>query len=98
MWPMKLSSYVLYGVPLALTGFGMLCPCPSRASIITNVQVGDIFFAPKNVSLHVGDKVRWYWTGNIRHSTTSNTGLWDSGLRGNGSSFTNTFNAVGNFP
>jgi plastocyanin len=95
---MKLSSHLLYNALWALTSLGMLYPGPGRASIITNVQVGDIFFAPKNVSLHVGDKVRWYWAGNIKHSTTSNTGLWDSGLRGNGSTFTNTFNAVGNFP
>jgi plastocyanin len=76
----------------------LLSSSTAWASITTNVTVGDIFFSPKNVTISVGDKVKWTWTGSIQHSTTSNTRLWDSGLRGKGATFANTFNTAGSFP
>ena len=63
---------------------------------------GDWFFAPSPVTIHPGDQVQWTWfTGN--HSTTSGRpgmpdGIWDSGVRGRGATFTHTFNSEGTFP
>ena len=42
--------------------------------------------------------MKWTWIGSIGHSTTSNTGLWDSGVRGNQATFTNKFTSAGSFP
>lgn len=63
-----------------------------------NVTVGDSFFSPSSLQIQVGDTVRWQFSGSLGHTSTSNTGLWDSGLRGSGSTFEHTFNSAGTFP
>ena len=68
------------------------------ASSVTNVSIGDFFFSPPAVTINVNDQVKWTWIGSIDHTTTSNTGLWDSGAKGNGSTFFNTFTTAGSFP
>jgi chitinase len=65
---------------------------------VTNVSVGDNFFSPKAVTISVNDQVKWTWTGSAQHSSTSNTGLWNSGLHGKGATFVNTFSSAGTFP
>jgi plastocyanin len=61
-----------------------------------------LVFSPAMVSIKVGDTVQWIWNDGP-HSTTSGTpgkasGLWDSGIKSVGSSFTYQFNSVGTFP
>lgn len=75
----------------------MLSP-PVLASNIANVNIGDFFFSPTAVTINVNDQVRWTWIGSIGHTTTSDTGIWDSGINGNGATFVNTFTGVGKFP
>src|SRR5256885_5802131 len=70
---------------------------PARAAM-TNVSIVDFAFSPRAVTIEVNDQVRWAWTGNAPHSTTSDTGLWNSGVNDKGSTFTNTFSAAGSFP
>ena len=67
------------------------------------VNMGDNFFSPLVTSINVGDTVHWVNQGFNPHSTTSNTGLWDSdntfpGGMDNGNTFNHTFNAAGDFP
>ncbi len=62
------------------------------------VNVGDNFFSPSAVTINVNDTVSWSWVGLSSHSSTSNTGLWDSGIHGRGFSFSRQFTAAGNFP
>lgn len=46
----------------------------------------------------VGDTVRWVWDSSD-HSTTSDTGIWDSGVRNVGAPpFDHVFMAAGTFP
>ena len=52
---------------------------------------------PSSVTIHPGDQVKWTWASS-GHSTTSNNGIWDSGIRDQGATFTHTFNSVGTFP
>jgi len=54
-------------------------------------------FVPWLVTIHPGDQVKWTWASS-GHSTTSNNGIWDSGIRDQGATFTHTFNSVGTFP
>lgn len=70
----------------------------ASGSTLTNVVVGDDFFSPAAISIHVNDQVKWTWTGNLSHTSTSNTGLWSSGVHGKGFTFTNTFSSTGSFP
>jgi len=62
------------------------------------VNVGDNFFSPSSATINVGDTVTWSWVGFNSHSSTSNTGLWDSGIHGRGFSFSRQFTGAGNFP
>jgi len=81
-----LAACVLSSLPLA------------RAVNVTNVDIGDFFFSPSAVTINVNDQVKWTWIGANPHTTTSNTGLWDSGVKGNGSTFVTTFATAGTFP
>lgn len=84
--------------PCGLAGWMLVGPCSSQAAV-ANVSIGDDFFSPTSSTINVNDQVMWTWTGSISHSTTSNTGLWDSGVKnGPGVTFTNTFRAAGSFP
>jgi plastocyanin/uncharacterized protein (DUF2141 family) len=71
---------------------------PALASNLTNVNIGDFFFSPAAVTINVNDQVKWTWIGSIVHTTTSDSSLWDSGVKGNGSTFVTTFSAAGSFP
>src|SRR5262249_21602803 len=60
-------------------------------------------FVPSLVTIHPGDRVKWTWASG-GHSTTSYSPgpvdigrIWDSGVRGQGATFTHTFNSVGTF-
>lgn len=66
----------------------------------TSVSVGDDFFSPATVTINAGDTVKWSWTGNNQHSSTSTSSpsLWDSGVHGNGFSFSHAFASAGTFP
>jgi plastocyanin len=70
--------------------------CHLTAAII-NVNIVNYAFSPNAVSINVNDQVKWTWLGNY-HSTTSNGGLWDSGVNNSGYTYTTTFNSVGSFP
>src|SRR6266446_10735894 len=83
---------------LAGLAFGsMMCGLGSTAqAAVTNVTVESFDFNPSSVSINVNDSVKWNWASGT-HTTTSSSGLWDSGPRSSGS-FTNTFTSAGNFP
>ena len=47
---------------------------------LTPITIRDFSFSPADVSVPVGTTVRWSNSGPSEHSTTSDTGAWDSGL------------------
>src|SRR6476620_10611355 len=51
---------------------------------------------PKNIPL--GTNVTWINNDTVSHTTTSTTGIWDSGTLAPGESFSRVFNEAGNFP
>jgi plastocyanin/PKD repeat protein len=59
--------------------------------VVHIVEVQDFVFEPQDITIEVGDTVRWIWTGEIPHTTTSDTlegdDHWNSGLIGQGSVF-----------
>ena len=65
---------------------------------VHNVNMGDNFFSPATVTVTQGDTVRWTHIGVLSHTTTSNSGVWNSGTMTNGSTFIFQFNTVGSFP
>jgi plastocyanin len=100
---MKTSNIIL--VPLVATIAAAVVFCPIVASSATvTVSVADSCncFSPSSISIHAGDTVQWTWNDG-GHSTTSGStcspnGLWDSGLRPRGATFSHTFNTAGTFP
>jgi plastocyanin len=85
---------------LVLLGLGAgFWPVALEAATST-VSIGDNFFSPPTVTINVNDTVQWNWTGVSVHSSTANgtPALWDSGIVGNGSSFSHTFATAGSFP
>src|ERR1041385_5051130 len=100
----KINSWrlvLLLATAVSLVGY----PKPATAATV-NVTVGvchypcgyfQPMFAPFSVTIHPGDQVQWTWYSS-GHSTTSVNGIWDSGVRSQGATFTHTFNTVGTFP
>ncbi len=60
------------------------------------IDVKSNFFSPSDVTVNMGDTVRWMFDQGV-HTTTSKDGLWDSGVLTPGSTFEHTFNAPGDF-
>jgi len=60
-------------------------PNPNPTSPMTAaVTVGPgtaLAFAPQNVDIAAGGTVTWTWGGTLAHSVTSDTGLFDSGVK-----------------
>jgi plastocyanin len=92
---------LLLATAVSLIGY----PKPASAATV-NVAVGWygglICFHPSSVTIHPGDQVKWVWLTS-GHSTTSGrpgmpNGIWNSGVRSQGATFTHTFNSAGTFP
>ena len=62
--------------------------------IIKNSQFGTV----QPTIVKVGTKVTWSNQDNTQHTSTSNTGLWDSGVISVGGSYSVTFNQTGTYP
>ena len=75
----------------------LLAVLNSRAANVT-VDIQNFAFEPASVTIKVGDSVIWRNRDATGHTSTSTTGLWDSGFLGFGQTYTRTFNTVGSFP
>jgi plastocyanin len=53
-------------------------------------------FRPRSLTISAGTKVRWVDREGT-HSSTSNTGLWDSGILSQGQAFGRVFRKAGTF-
>lgn len=82
-------------LPVFITA--MFCVVSARAAQDT-VFIQDFFFDPDSVTVNQGDSVIWINNGSFPHTTTSDSGLWDSGPLNNGDSYTLSLDNDGNFP
>lgn len=73
----------------------------AAAAATAMVTVVDGAFQPSTTQIRLGGSVEWTFapTNTSKHSSTDNTGLgiWDSGLRAPGATFTFTFPVSGTF-
>ncbi|HXF35838.1 MAG TPA: cupredoxin domain-containing protein [Actinomycetota bacterium] len=67
------------------------------AATTVRVRIRDNVFRPRRITIQRGTRVRWVNRGNNPHTTTSNRGLWDSGILSPGESFTRRFRRTGTF-
>src|SRR5215510_984152 len=92
---------LLLAAAVSLIGY----PNPASAATFNvgvGVYAGLVDFSLSSVTIHPGDQVKWTWATS-GHSTTSGrpgmpNGIWDSGVRSQGATFTHTFNSAGTFP
>ena len=97
------SLRIAAAIPTIAATLAFCAAIASAATVTVSVDPNQCFcFSPDPVTIHPGDTVQWTWAGN-GHTTTSGTngmpnGLWDSGVLGNGATFSHTFNAAGSFP
>lgn len=72
-------------------------PAPVPAAPNTVVMTGMVF-SPATITVPVGTTVTWKNNDGIAHTSTSDTGVWDTGNMAAGASTTTTFNTAGTFP
>ncbi|MGH2756339.1 MAG: plastocyanin/azurin family copper-binding protein [Actinomycetota bacterium] len=78
---------------------------PSTAATYTwtvqscsQVTQTNFVFTPSGITIGVGCSVTWTQAGGTKHTTTSDTGVWDSGQMSNGATFTFQFTSPGTYP
>ncbi len=80
--------------------------CLWGATATVLVANGGLVFTPAITNIAANDSVIWSWSES-NHSSTSGTtgggtktpdGLWDSGVKSNGQTFSHQFTSVGTFP
>jgi plastocyanin len=96
-------------VALALAGIlsvGIAVPAlsgerPERSGMVTGtaerVRIVDFAFRPRRIEVPRGTRVTWKNRGAVGHTTTSRTGLWDSGTLSPGDTFGRVFRSRGTF-
>jgi len=61
------------------------------------IDIKDFQFSPATVTVNLGDTVKWTNRGSSTHTSTSDTGAWNSGNLSPGQSFSRVFSAEGTF-
>jgi plastocyanin len=64
--------------------------------VVQRVRMVNFAFRPRSLTISAGTKVRWVVREGT-HSTTSNTGVWDSGVLSQGEAFGRVFRKAGTF-
>jgi plastocyanin len=76
-------------------------PTPTTVMVqITTDSGGNFVFSPANVTIRVGSSVEWINnTNGVPHTSTSDTGVWNSGMKlyNYKSTFTFTFTSAGSY-
>lgn len=71
---------------------------PAAPNQPNTVVIANIAFGPASITVPVGTTITWQNNDGIAHTSTSDTGVWDTGAIAPGASKTTTFNAAGNIP
>jgi plastocyanin/phosphatidylethanolamine-binding protein (PEBP) family uncharacterized protein len=72
-------------------------PTPTRTPAPNTVVIQNFAFVPATITISVGQTVTWVNGDSAPHTSTSDTGLWDSGTLAQGASFSRTFTTAGTF-
>lgn len=84
---------------IVLDPFALLSEAASAGTAEeVTVNVVDVRFDLKVVSVPAGTTVTWVYSGTLPHTVTSDAGLFNSGTLRQGDTFTYTFQEAGTFP
>jgi plastocyanin len=81
---------------LLVSGLALAPVTPASAGGVT-VDVVNMAFSPKTVTVPVGGSVTWSFGDAVQHTTTSNQGFWNSGPKSSGDTYTHTFGSSGSY-
>jgi plastocyanin len=87
----------LFHSTLCALAVAVLSWSPPARGANTNLNIVNFAFSPNTATISVNDTVTWTWVGSP-HSSTSDTGVWDSGVFSAGHTFTRAFTSAGSFP
>jgi plastocyanin len=78
----------------------LLLPGTSSAAGTRQISELDFVFTPDPADIRLGDTVKWKNRVHNKHTTTDQSPLqlWDSGLMGEGATFSYTMTAAGTYP
>jgi plastocyanin len=82
-------------VPLGVADARVVAPASARAG--ASVTVADMAFSPGTVTVAVGETVTWTFADAVPHTSTSDDGFWDSGIRSGGATYARKFKSAGTF-
>ena len=71
---------------------------PSGASRVERIRIVDNAFRGGSITIERGTVVKWLNRGDNTHTTTSDSGVWDSGNLLPGENFRRRFRRTGTFP
>lgn len=80
-----------------LLAFSLVFATVRSFASTVSINIIDLQFAPQTVTVNQGDTVQWANTETFIHTTTSDTGVWDSGDMASGQSFSRVFDTAGTF-
>ena len=87
------------GEPCEKCGLGVAVTRAAAANrAVSNVSEVDFQYNMSSITINAGDTVTWTNNGNAVHTSTSDTGVWDSGSMSPGAKFSQVFNSAGSFP
>ena len=78
-------------------GSSSTAPAPAIAPPNTVLMSG-MTFSPATITVKVGTTITWKNDDGIAHTSTSDTGVWDTGNMVAGASAVTTFNTAGTYP
>ncbi|MFN8473202.1 MAG: plastocyanin/azurin family copper-binding protein [Anaerolineae bacterium] len=85
-------------LPTATTAPAVAAPSSYSAQIVEpGTNPLEWTYTPNNLVIHVGDTVTWTNTGAQQHTVTADDGSFDSGLFGNGGTYSHTFTTAGTY-
>jgi plastocyanin len=87
---------LLAGALTAAFAVGGNPPSPANAQTST-INIDDFVFIPATLTVAPGTTVEWFNVGNAPHTTTSDTGLWNSQTPARSGRFTHQFNQPGTY-
>lgn len=92
----RFALLAILGLILGLAGL-LGISHPVRAQTM-QVTIANFAFSPATLTISPGTTVTWINNDSVAHTSTSDTGVWDSGSLATGKSFSFTFNGAGTFP
>ena len=95
----KLTRSVAAGALAAglLTSPVLVGDAGAASTVGARVRIVDNAFMNSEVTILVGERVVWKNNGSNTHTSTSDTGKWDSGFLGPGARFGRVFRRAGTF-